>query len=118
MAAVRGKRVAAMVSLPVLPLAWFVALQDDPPWMAGAYLGYLLIVVVVPGTMFWRRLTGGSGWFTADVVLGTAFGLAIEALVYPLGMLFSMPFAALLMPALAFGVWRALPRPKPERPTP
>jgi len=119
MAAARGRRVAAMVSLPVLPLAWFVALQEHPPWMPAAYLGYLLVVVVVPGTMFWRRLTGGSGWFSADVVLGTAFGLAVEALVYPLGMLFRMPFAALLMPALALGVWRALPRPRlAQKPTP
>jgi hypothetical protein len=108
-----------MVSLPVLPLAWFVALQEHPPWMPGAYLGYLLVVIVVPGTMFWRRLTGGTGWFTTDVVLGTAFGLAVEALLYSLGMVFSMPFAALLMPALAFGMFRALPRRKlPERPTP
>ncbi|MEU4193031.1 hypothetical protein AB0E69_14120 [Kribbella sp. NPDC026611] len=115
----RGKRVAAVASLPVLPLAWFVALQEHPPWMPGAYLGYLLVVVVVPGTLFWRRLTGGTGWFAADVVLGTSFGLAVEALVYPLGMMFSMPFAALLMPALATGVWRTLPRNKPtERPTP
>ncbi|MFI5692057.1 hypothetical protein ACIA58_09485 [Kribbella sp. NPDC051586] len=114
-----GKRIAAVASLPVLPLAWFVALQEHPPWMPAAYLGYLLVVIVVPGTMFWRRLTGGVGWFSADVVLGTAFGLAVEALVYPIGMLFNMPFAALLMPALALGVWRALPRRKlVERPTP
>ncbi|TCO17659.1 hypothetical protein EV652_117112 [Kribbella steppae] len=118
-ARVRGARVAALVSLPVLPLAWFVGLQEQPPWMPGAYLGYLLVVIVVPGTMFWRRLTGGTGWFTTDVVLGTAFGLAVEALFYPIGMVFSMPFAALLMPALAFGMYRALPRRKlPERPTP
>ncbi|WP_344237303.1 hypothetical protein [Kribbella hippodromi] len=115
----RGKRTAALASLPVLPLAWFVALQEHPPWMPAAYLGYLLVVIVVPGTMFWRRLTGGVGWFAADVILGTAFGLACEALLYPLGMLFHLPFAALLMPALAFGVWRALPRRKlQERPTP
>ncbi|MGW1347226.1 hypothetical protein ACWCOV_39660 [Kribbella sp. NPDC002412] len=115
----RSARVAAMVSLPVLPLAWFVGLQAHPPWMPGAYLGYLLLVIAVPGTMFWRRLTGGTGWFATDVVLGTAFGLAVEALFYPLGMVFSMPFAALLMPALAFGMVRALPRRKlPERPTP
>jgi hypothetical protein len=108
-----------MASVPVLPLAWFVALQEHPPWMPAAYLGYLVVVIAVPGTLFWRRLTGGSGWFTADAVLGTVFGLAVEALLYPLGMLFSMPFAALLMPALAFGVWRTLPRRKPvERPTP
>ncbi|WP_185759294.1 hypothetical protein [Kribbella jejuensis] len=115
----RGKPTAALASLPVLPLAWFVALQEHPPWMPAAYLAYLLLVIVVPGTMFWRRLTGGVGWLSADVILGTAFGLAVEALVYPLGMLFDMPFAALLMPALAFGMWRALPRRKlPERPTP
>ncbi|WP_433164883.1 hypothetical protein [Kribbella sp. CA-247076] len=114
-----GARLAALVSLPVLPLAWFVGLQEHPPWMPGAYLGYLLVVIVVPGTMFWRRLTGGTGWFGADVVLGTAFGLAVEALFYPIGMVFSMPFAALVMPALAFGMYRALPRRKlPERPTP
>ena len=108
-----------MVSLPVLPLAWFVALQEHPPWMPGAYLGYLLVVIVVPGTMFWRRLTGGTGWFTTDVVLGTAFGLAVEALLYPIGMVFRMPFAALVMPALAFGMYRALPRRKlAERTTP
>jgi hypothetical protein len=101
-----------MVSLPVVPLAWFVALQEHPPWMPGAYLGYLLVVIAVPGTMFWRRLTGGTGWFAADAVLGTAFGLAVEALLYPIGMFFTMPFAALLMPALAFGMWRALPRRK------
>ncbi|HEY4568930.1 MAG TPA: hypothetical protein VIH10_05670 [Kribbella sp.] len=115
----RGKHWAALASLPVLPLAWFVALQEHPPWMPAAYLVYVLIVIVVPGTMFWRRLTGGTGWFAADVVLGTSFGLAVEALIYPVGMLFSMPFAALLMPALALGVWRALPRAQlPERPTP
>ncbi|TDW97936.1 hypothetical protein [Kribbella sp. VKM Ac-2566] len=119
LAAGRGKRTAALMSLPVLPLAWFVALQEHPPWMAAAYLAYLLIVIVVPGTMFWRRLTGGAGWRSADVILGTAFGLAVEALLYPLGMLFEMPFAALLMPALALGMWRGLPRRKlPERPTP
>jgi hypothetical protein len=118
-AAGRGKRIAALASLPVLPLAWFVALQEHPPWMPAAYLGYLLVVIVVPGTMFWRRLTGGVGWLSADIVLGTAFGLAVEAVVYPIGMLFKMPFAALLMPALAVGIWRALPRRKlPERPTP
>ncbi|MEU8226114.1 hypothetical protein [Kribbella sp. NPDC048915] len=118
-AARRARRTAAWASLPVLPLAWFVALQEHPLWMPAAYLGYLLIVVVVPGTMFWRRLTGGTGWFSADIALGTAFGLAVEALLYPLGMLFSMPFAALLMPALAFGMWRALPRRRlSEQPTP
>ncbi len=111
--------VAGLVSLPVLPLAWFVGLQEHPVWMPIAYLAYFLVVIAIPGTMFWRRLTGGTGWFAVDAVLGTAFGLAVEALVYPVGMLFSMPFAALLMPALAVGMIRALPRtPRAQRPTP
>lgn len=108
-----------MMSLPVLPLAWFAGLQEHPPWMPAAYLGYLLVVIAVPGTMFWRRLTGGTGWFAVDVVLGTAFGLAVEVLLYPIGMLFDIPLGALLMPALAVGMVRGLPRRKlPERPAP
>ncbi|WP_405063705.1 hypothetical protein OG474_19210 [Kribbella sp. NBC_01505] len=115
----RGMRAAGLVSVPVLPLAWFVGLQEHPVWMPIVYLAYFLVVIAVPGTMFWRRLTGGTGWFTVDAVLGTAFGLAVEALVYPIGMLFSMPFAGLLMPALALGMVRALPRaPRAPRPTP
>ncbi|WP_433014290.1 hypothetical protein [Kribbella sp. CA-294648] len=103
-------RLAAMVSLPVLPLAWFIALQDHAPWMAAAYLVYLVLVIAVPGTLFWRRLTGGTGWFTVDVALGTAFGLAVEALIYPIGRYFDIPLAALVMPALAMGVFRAIPK--------
>ncbi|TDD46163.1 hypothetical protein E1263_37110, partial [Kribbella antibiotica] len=115
----RGARAAGLVSLPVLPLAWFVGLQEHPVWMPIAYLAYFLVVIAIPGTMFWRRLTGGTGWFTVDAVLGTAFGLAVEALIYPAGMFFNMPFAALLMPALAVGMVRALPRaPRSARPTP
>ncbi|GAA1591097.1 hypothetical protein GCM10009789_51300 [Kribbella sancticallisti] len=112
-------RLAAMASLPVLPVAWFIALQDHPVWMPIAYLGYLLVVIAIPGTLFWRRLTGGTGWFTADVALGTAFGLAVEALIYPVGRFFDIPLAALVMPALALGVFRAIPRRVVEtKPTP
>ena len=112
-------RLAAMVSLPVLPLAWFIALQDHAPWMSAAYLIYLLVVIAIPGTLFWRRLTGGTGCFTVDAALGTSFGLALEALVYPVGRYFDIPLAALVLPALAFGVFRAVPPSKlPVKTTP
>jgi hypothetical protein len=112
-------RLAAFASLPVLPLAWFIALQEHPLWMSIGYLGYLVVVIAVPGTLFWRRLTGGTGWFAVDVALGTAFGLAVEAVIYPVGRFFDVPLAALLMPALALGVFRAIPRSKTlVRPTP
>lgn len=115
----RGARLAAMASLPVLPLAWFLALRDLPVWMSAAYLGYLLIVIAIPGTLFWRRLSGGTGWFAVDVVLGTTFGLAVEALLYPLGRWVDIPLIVLVMPALASGMYRGLPRRRlPDRPTP
>ena len=73
-----ASRVAALASLPALPLCWFLALRAHPAWVALAYLAYLLVVIAVPGTLLWRRLTGGTGWFAVDAVLGTGFGLGLE----------------------------------------
>ncbi|WP_112241455.1 hypothetical protein [Kribbella monticola] len=115
----RAAVIAALASVPVLPLGWFAGLQAQPAWMPAAYLGYLLFVIAVPGTLFWRRLTGGTGWFAVDAVLGTTFGLACEALIYPLGRWLDIPLLALVMPALALGMVLALPRRKEtDRPTP
>lgn len=115
----RASSVAALVSLPVLPIGWFLALQAHPAWIPAAYLGYLLAVIAVPGTIFWRRLTGGSGWRAVDCVLGTTFGLALEVLIYPVGRWLDVPIAALILPALAIGVSLALPRRQiTERTTP
>ncbi|ADB29638.1 hypothetical protein Kfla_0516 [Kribbella flavida DSM 17836] len=115
----RATTVAALASLPALPLGWFVALQAHPAWIPAAYLGYLLVVIAVPGTMLWRRLTGGTGWFVVDAALGTTFGLACEALVYPLGRWLDVPMVALVLPALALGLALAVPaKTRPSRPTP
>ncbi len=99
----RAAVIAALASVPVLPLGWFIGLQAQPAWIPAAYLGYLLVVIAIPGTLFWRKLTGGTGWFAVDAVLGTTFGLACEALIYPLGRWLDIPLLALVMPALALG---------------
>ncbi|MEU0095513.1 hypothetical protein [Kribbella sp. NPDC006257] len=115
----RAAVIAALASVPVLPLGWFAGLQAQDAWIPAAYLGYLLVVIAIPGTLFWRRLTGGTGWFAVDAVLGTTFGLACEALIYPLGRWLDIPLLALVMPALAFGMVIGLPRRKEsDRPTP
>lgn len=114
-----ASRVAALTSLPALPLCWFVALHAHPAWVALAYLAYLLVVISAPGTLLWRRLTGGSDWFAVDAVLGTGFGLALEAMIYPLGRWLDIPQLSLVLPALALGMVLALPRNRPEgRPMP
>jgi hypothetical protein len=66
--------------------------------VALAYLAYLLVVVAAPGTLLWRRLTGGSGWFAVDAVLGTGFGLGLEVLIYPLGRWLDIRFCRLSCP--------------------
>jgi hypothetical protein len=115
----RAAVIAALASVPVLPLGWFVGLRAQAAWIPAAYLAYLLVVIAIPGTLFWRRLTGGTGWFAVDAVLGTTFGLACEALVYPLGRWLDIPMLALVLPALALGMVLALPRRKAtDRPTP
>ena len=77
--------------------------------VALAYLAYLAGVLVLPGTVLWRRLTGGSGWLPVDVFLGTAFGVALECLVYPLGRWLGVPLLPLVIPVVALAVawlWR------------
>lgn len=106
----RGAGLAALASLPALPLCWLLALQGQPLSVPLGYLAYLLLVIAVPGTLLWRRLTGGTGWFAVDAVLGTAFGLALECLVYPVGRWLDVPLLTLLLPALAVGVPLAFPR--------
>lgn len=112
----RGAGAMALASLPVLPLCWLLALQAHPLSVPLGYLTYLLLVIAVPGTLLWRRLTGGTGWFAVDAILGTAFGLALECLVYPVGRWLDVPLLTLLLPALAVGVLLAFPRgPSGER---
>src|SRR4051812_44745873 len=95
-----ASRVAALASLPALPLCWFVALHAQPSPAPLIYPAYLLAVIAAPGTLFWRRLTGGTGWFAVDAVLGTMFGLALECLVYLPGRWLDVPLLPLVLPGL------------------
>lgn len=79
-----------------------------------AHVAYLVIVLGLPGTVFWRRLTGGSGWLTVDIFLGAICGVALECLLYPLGRWLGMPLLPLVMPLLAV-ILTAIPGKRPPR---
>ncbi|MFC0627671.1 hypothetical protein [Kribbella deserti] len=78
------------------------------------HAAYVVIVLGLPGTMFWRRLTGGSGWLTVDIFLGACCGVALECLLYPLGRWLGMPLLPLVMPLVAV-ILTAIPGHRPPR---
>ncbi|WP_246485895.1 hypothetical protein [Kribbella qitaiheensis] len=77
--------------------------------IAASYLAYFVAVVAFPGTVFWRRLTGGTAWFAVDAILGAGLGLALEVLVYPVGRWLDVPLLPLLLTAFALGLVVAFP---------
>ncbi|NUR31030.1 MAG: hypothetical protein HOV83_35140, partial [Catenulispora sp.] len=74
------------------------------------FAAYLLVVVVVPGTLLWRLLRGGSGLLAADVAAGTALGYALTVLAY-LGLrAVGVPQLAVAPSLLVVGLFAGLPR--------
>jgi hypothetical protein len=62
------------------------------------FAAYLLLAIVVPGTLLWRALAGARNcWFAGEVAAGTVLGFALEVLTY-------LPARAVGMPLLV-GVW-------------
>lgn len=92
-------------SLPLIVTAiagiWFGGLLTQPVRPAAAYLGYVVVVVAVPGVIGWRLLTGGSGWRFADLVLGTGFGLALSMPTYLIGRAVGVPVLPIVLPLIA-----------------
>lgn len=50
-----------------------------PVPVSGTYLVYLVLAVALPGTLVWRRVRGPQVSFTEDVAMGSAIGLAAQA---------------------------------------
>jgi hypothetical protein len=90
-----------VIALAAMPGTWMLGLSDISPLIPLVHLSYLILVLGLPGTICWRRLTGGSGWLAVDAVIGTTFGIALECLIYPLGRWLDIPQLPLVLPVLA-----------------
>jgi hypothetical protein len=77
-----------------LPLAWAppvalavlitigLAFYRVPVLTTGIFAVYLILGIILPGTLLWRAVRGRSGWFVEDVAAGLAVGYSCEVLVY------------------------------------
>ena len=61
----------ALLLAATVAVLWFYRV---PPLTTAAFGLYLALGVTLPGTLWWRLLRGGPGWFGADVAAGLVLG--------------------------------------------
>lgn len=103
---------AALLVLATTALLWFYGVGVGT---TAAFAGYLVVCVVLPGTLVWRaataRATTPKGrWFGADVAAGTAVGYAGEVALYIVGRWVDLPLLVLAWPVGVVGAFVAVPR--------
>lgn len=74
------------------------------------YLGWLLLAVVVPGTLIWRALRGDARSFVEDVASGSALGVAMEILIYIALRWIGVPRLIIVWPILVVATFLAVPK--------
>ncbi|WP_027341277.1 hypothetical protein [Hamadaea tsunoensis] len=89
--------------------AVFVVLYGVSAADVAKFSAYLLLVVVVPGTLLWRLLRGGSGLLAADVAAGTALGYALSVLVYLALRAVGLPQLAVVPTLAVLGLFAGVP---------
>jgi hypothetical protein len=105
-----------MVAITALVLHYYAV----PLRSIAKFTAYLVLGVVLPGTLLWRTLLGRSSGLVADAAAGAALGYTVEVLVYIAARWIGLPLlvlawpigmiaAALLIPALR-RYWRSPPR--------
>ncbi|WP_229076177.1 hypothetical protein [Actinoplanes sp. DH11] len=74
-----GRRLLTLVPwlLPAISAFWVLHDYDTPDRQIALYAGYLLLAVVVPGTLVFRAAFGSRGNLPEDLGLGAATGLVV-----------------------------------------
>ncbi|WP_344180640.1 hypothetical protein [Kribbella lupini] len=72
-----ARRLAQLAGWSVVPLVVIVLLDDlgHPADATARYLAAWCVLVLLPGTLLWRTLTGGRSW-AQDLGFGSVLGLA------------------------------------------
>jgi hypothetical protein len=73
------------------------------------FTGYLVLGVTLPGTLVWRALNRGGGWFVADLAVGTVLGYAGEVATYLPSRLIGVPLLVLAWPVGTVAIFLAVP---------
>ncbi|MER7006894.1 hypothetical protein ABT297_28190 [Dactylosporangium sp. NPDC000555] len=111
----------ALLLAAAFPLLWYYRV---PPATTAIFVLYVALGVALPGTLWWRFLRGGAGWFAADAAAGLVVGYVGEVLTYVAARLIGAPLLVLAWPlgtAAAFLTIKSLRRylrgaPDAERP--
>ncbi|NUO96719.1 MAG: hypothetical protein HOW59_02175, partial [Nonomuraea sp.] len=97
--AVPARRTGALRLLPALFAASLavtaLASGGVPLSDMGVFGAYVLLGLTVPGTLWWRALSGTPRSLAADVAAGTALGYALEVLTYIPARWLDVPYAYL-----------------------
>jgi hypothetical protein len=80
-----------------------------PMASTAVFLGYLLLEIVLPGTLLWRLLRRGGRSFVEDVAAGTALGYAVEVATYIPGRAVGVPLLVLVPPAATIAAFAFVP---------
>lgn len=73
----------------------------------AAFSCYLVLGIVLPGTLLWRTLTGRATSLPADIAAGTALGYAMETLTYIVARWLDLPLLVLAWPVVAIAAFLA-----------
>jgi hypothetical protein len=111
------QRVRSGVGSGWLPTALLVAVTalvlrfyEVPLPTTAAFGAYLALGIVLPGTLVWRALHRGPGWFPAEVAAGTAVGYAGEVFAYLPARAIGQPLLVLAWPIGVVAAFLAVPR--------
>ncbi|GAA0716823.1 hypothetical protein Drose_36860 [Dactylosporangium roseum] len=108
----RRRLVTAGRLSPLLLLVATVAVlwcYEVPPATTAIFALYLALGITLPGTLWWRYLLRGRGWFVADVAAGLVLGYLGEVFCYVAARLLGQPLLVLAWPLATVTLFTTVP---------
>jgi hypothetical protein len=96
----------ALLLAAAVAVLWFYRV---PPLSTAVFGLYLALGVTLPGTLWWRLLRGGPGWFVADLASGLVMGYIGEVFCYVPARLAGAPLLVLIFPIGTVALFAATP---------